>query len=747
MFKQIALAYRSLMDSVTGYLKRGWSSTQDIAAAEDPHGREALAEPLLGAAGSPIRRDSFRAGSPSTRESPSRSPSRRSPSRREVPQLPTFARSQEERARRKSQQFEELRRKWSGPPGEVTSIEEFNKLCAAVAHRCGQGLLEQVESQESHAIFDCTLEHALRLYETACDEALSDAPAAAKAYSVAAAAATAAAEDGPLSPATRPFHEVRGTWEETEGSEEVLPAVMSKDLLIRALAHDGFHGLSDEPMFEELWQACQRELINVHAFHYILRLLKLQLLCVSAGLAEETGFIGRLDWNARSLDEHYFHRLERPADMFLHHRHPSMKMRWVHCAAVGRVSLLRLAAKYQLHPLPVEDTIKLNQQSVPFLRRYGNNFFMHIPLLRLADRDRCSGRRPSLDSELTPASTYSHPLERCNSHVGQDLRSGPSDVQVEQARLAIFISGPPQYDTVITVQTKWQRRELEGGRSKFDDVEKSGRWRGLRKVSRFLRGFAHSRGGETECPPSGSTKCSPHPPPTHEGSHENSDGEPFGTQAFDLIAHEILKDFSMLRVGNATWLLWRLLDVCVDELMPILSAYRSRLQWFSAYIASRKAAASLDVDKQLLRSKVDLDWLQRKARPLVRVVKHLIREATIESDVKRYIEDVEDHLETFIEEMSRCMAMCDSLREQVRSHRDRQQQHVLYALTIVTTLFTPMQLLTGIYGMNFQDDEGLPVVPGLGSLTKDRGWYLFWALGCSIVFGLLFVFRFFLRWI
>lgn len=57
---------------------------------------------------------------------------------------------------------------------------------------------------------------------------------------------------------------------------------------------------------------------------------------------------------------------------------------------------MRLAVKYQLHPLPVEDTIqllgsslcsvqrqRLQQQSVPLVRSYGDNFFIILPMLRL----------------------------------------------------------------------------------------------------------------------------------------------------------------------------------------------------------------------------------------------------------------------------------------------------------------------------------------------------------------------------
>jgi magnesium transporter len=38
---------------------------------------------------------------------------------------------------------------------------------------------------------------------------------------------------------------------------------------------------------------------------------------------------------------------------------------------------------------------------------------------------------------------------------------------------------------------------------------------------------------------------------------------------------------------------------------------------------------------------------------------------------------------------------------QLQSEQSNRQNEVLYALTFVTILIAPMQLLTGIYGMNF----------------------------------------------
>eukprot|EP00439_Symbiodinium_sp_Y106_P044937 s4810_g5.t1 len=103
----------------------------------------------------------------------------------------------------------------------------------------------------------------------------------------------------------------------------------------------------------------------------------------------------------------------------------------------------------------------------------------------------------------------------------------------------------------------------------------------------------------------------------------------------------------------------------------------------------------------------------------------------IDPDVTRYLEDVEDHLNLFLEEVSRIIGVCNSLRDEVNSYRDRQQQKVLYVLTLVTTLVMPTHLLTGIFGMNWQDEAGQPVVPGFGVMAEKRGYYLFWVTAHS----------------
>lgn len=300
-----------------------------------------------------------------------------------------------------------------------------------------------------------------------------------------------------------------------------------------------------------------------------------------------------------------------------------------------------------------------------------------------------------------------------------DIAELPCVPQVEQCRLALFAAGPPLYNTVITVKTGWHISRLHEEHTKEVNCELP---------------FSRRPSEVTSHPGKGTEEV-------------GACGPAFdGPDAFRDIVHEIERDFSILRAGNSSWLLWRVLDTCIDELKPILAAYRAQLRWFSGHIVQEEAHVSEAVEKRLLLSKVELDWLQRKVRPTVRVLKHLIHDRAIDEDVRRYLEDVEDHLTTFLEDVGSIIAVCNSLRDEVTAYRNRHQDKVLYLLTLVTIMVMPSHLLTGLYGMNFQDDAGKPEVPGLGPLLESRGYLLFWGFSFLMTAGIYIIFSQVLGW-
>eukprot|EP00931_Biecheleriopsis_adriatica_P060934 TRINITY_DN36610_c0_g2_i1.p1 TRINITY_DN36610_c0_g2~~TRINITY_DN36610_c0_g2_i1.p1 ORF type:complete len:717 (-),score=146.00 TRINITY_DN36610_c0_g2_i1:57-2207(-) len=666
----------------------------------------------------------------------------------------------------------------SASPQEAQAMSE---IYARIALACGSWLLEQISGNNSHELFDSTLEHAQRLFDAAtCEDVIiqsvsSQIQAAIPRQS--SADFMDIVDDLQSKPSASKISAMRiaSSFESLDldaparqstplSAQSGITQVLSKAKLQQVLEQQGFKDVHLCVDFNRLWDAIGKEGVDLRTFHAVLRHLKLHLLCgslprVAAGgqdslaipeqvpeLPEETGFIGVLDWCPRKIDDCYWHRPARPLDMFLTHRKPMMKMRWVHCVNVGRTTILRLAVKYQLHPLPVEDMIQLQQQSVPIVRKYNDNFFIIIPILRLT-----SESRQNLKSyrEWRNARRRSRSLTDEEPAAESASENHVEAPQVEQCRIAIFAAGPPSYDTVISVMTEWKVSRLHADQSEGapqeGEADESPARVAVRPVEEgslpLPSTAASSRQARQRCAPRRYLADSIAGPSVDRVLAQHS------TDVFEDVVRQIQRDYSMLRAGNSSWLLWRLLDVTVDELTPILSAYRAQLRWFSGLITSQEAEVSKDVEKRLLRSKVELDWLQRKVRPMIKVIKHLIRDKAIDPDVTRYLEDIEDHLNTFLEEVSRIIGVCNSLRDEMNSYRDRQQQKVLYVLTLVTTIVMPTHLLTGIFGMNWIDENGKPVVPGLGIMEEKRGYWLFWGTSMSLTIVIYFMFSRVLKWI
>merc|ERR1712194_534316 len=65
---------------------------------------------------------------------------------------------------------------------------------------------------------------------------------------------------------------------------------------------------------------------------------------------------------------------------------------------------------------------------------------------------------------------------------------------------------------------------------------------------------------------------------------------------------------------------------------------------------------------------------------------------------------------------------CDMLLDEVKAKAESKQAHAAFSVTLMVTLCYPLQFLTGVYGMNFQDAAGQGGIPLLGMLTLERSY-------------------------
>ncbi|MEG0453169.1 MAG: CorA family divalent cation transporter, partial [Coprobacillus sp.] len=104
-----------------------------------------------------------------------------------------------------------------------------------------------------------------------------------------------------------------------------------------------------------------------------------------------------------------------------------------------------------------------------------------------------------------------------------------------------------------------------------------------------------------------------------------------------------------------------------------------------------------------------------------------------------FIEDDMRYFEIFTQRLERLSKSVEMLRELLNQARDAHQAKLDYKLnktmqffTVVTTIFLPLTLLTGWYGMNFQK---------MPELYHPYGYYAVMGVSVAIIVGLVYWFK------
>eukprot|EP00755_Sulcionema_specki_P014195 Sspe_Gene.56035::Locus_30829_Transcript_2_2_Confidence_0.400_Length_5241::g.56035::m.56035/K03284/corA; magnesium transporter len=326
-------------------------------------------------------------------------------------------------------------------------------------------------------------------------------------------------------------------------------------------------------------------------------------------------------------------------------------VRWVHCDKLDKLTLLRLAVKYHLHPLSIGDAFSMENQPSK-MDKHGRHFFLAINVVQL--------RQPLLDDEVP----------------GDD---GPLPVVLSKMHVAMFVAGPPRYDTVITI--------------------------------------SHN----------------PHGADQNKGLVKDIVG---------LLRHEMQAQYFKVREFGSDFLMHTILSRFVDECQPIISAYRERLFFFLGKLRQRRTAFSPSWLEEISRVRMELIDLHRLVRPIKRIAIYAIHDKDVTNECRVYLEDIQDRVESALDDITQLIDMCKQLMDDFNLLSERRTSHILFILTVASTIFLPAQFVTGMYGMNFQSADGEPGIP---ELTWAHGYTYFWCLIGGITTVMLCLFKLLLR--
>lgn len=200
---------------------------------------------------------------------------------------------------------------------------------------------------------------------------------------------------------------------------------------------------------------------------------------------------------------------------------------------------------------------------------------------------------------------------------------------------------------------------------------------------------------------------------------------------FDPIRERIKGGKGRIRKQGADYLAYSLIDTIVDNYFYIFDEFGERIEFLEEETIS-------DPDEEVLREiyhlKREMIFLRRSVWPLRELARTLERlESNLIQDTTRfYLKDIYDHTVQIIDSIEVYREMLSSMIEIYLSNISNKMNSVMKVLTSITTIFMPLTLITGIYGMNFKS---------MPALDAAWGYYIIIFIMVSIGVTMVFYFK------
>jgi magnesium transporter len=171
---------------------------------------------------------------------------------------------------------------------------------------------------------------------------------------------------------------------------------------------------------------------------------------------------------------------------------------------------------------------------------------------------------------------------------------------------------------------------------------------------------------------------------------------------WDPIRVRINAKGSRLRQGDASFLVYTLLDAIVDHIFPVLEHYGDLLEGLEATVLTgRKPDVLLDIH----RLKRELLLLRRALWPMRDMVHQLQgeRHECLSETTGTYMTDLYDHVVQAMDILETYREVIAGLAETHLSAVNNRLNEVMKVLTVISVVFIPLNFLAGVFGMNFEN--------------------------------------------
>jgi len=200
---------------------------------------------------------------------------------------------------------------------------------------------------------------------------------------------------------------------------------------------------------------------------------------------------------------------------------------------------------------------------------------------------------------------------------------------------------------------------------------------------------------------------------------------------FDGFRDRIRLDLGKVRKKQADYLLYRLIDIIVDNYYNVLDRVGDLIEEIEENVYENPSNKTFH-EIQLLKK--ELIYLRKALYPLREALSKVVKgesEFILDENI-RYFSDVYDHVSHLIDSLDTYKDLTSSLLDIHINAMNTKMNEVMKVLTVISTIFMPLTFIVGVYGMNFD------IMP---ELKWPFGYYGVWAFMIFLVIGMLIFFK------
>ncbi|MEH7106550.1 MULTISPECIES: magnesium/cobalt transporter CorA [Bacillaceae] len=162
-----------------------------------------------------------------------------------------------------------------------------------------------------------------------------------------------------------------------------------------------------------------------------------------------------------------------------------------------------------------------------------------------------------------------------------------------------------------------------------------------------------------------------------------------------------LSHSSQIEKWDPAHVLYNVIDKMVDNYFPPIYQIEDRLSEIDENSKGRSTESLLE---DLFDTRHQLLSLRHTITPMRDLVYRILNSQRMQEIQGKmvYFSDIHDHLLKLTEMIEANRELTTDIRDSYISINSEQTNHVMKVLTVITTIFMPLQFIVGLYGMNFR---------------------------------------------